>query len=155
MIITSYRIIHKHNLENAFTGLGPKKYGGRWNSIGTPIIYTSENLSLSVLEILVHINDVETLNRYYYQFTVQFDAKYIQTVDKKHLPSNWNTYPSPAQLKKIGDQWAKNSNSLVLKVPSSIIKTEYNYLISPNHKAFKFLKISKATKIQFDERLYK
>jgi len=155
LIITSYRITHKHNLGNAFTGLGPKKYGGRWNSIGTPIIYTSENLSLSVLEILVHINDVDTVNQYFYHFAVQFDSKYLQTVDIKHLPSNWNTYPSPAQLKEIGGQWAKNNNSLVLKVPGSIIKTEYNYLINPNHKSFKFLKISKAAKIQSDERLYK
>ncbi|MGH7564183.1 MAG: RES family NAD+ phosphorylase [Gemmatimonadota bacterium] len=35
--------------------MGARRAGGRWNSKGRPMIYTSEHLSLPVLETLVHV----------------------------------------------------------------------------------------------------
>jgi RES domain-containing protein len=41
----------------AYDGEGARRAGGRWNSKGTRILYMSENRSLSVLEVLVHLTD--------------------------------------------------------------------------------------------------
>jgi RES domain-containing protein len=41
-----------------FDGEGANRFGGRWNSRGNRVIYASENRSLAVLEILVHLSDV-------------------------------------------------------------------------------------------------
>jgi RES domain-containing protein len=41
-----------------FDGEGASRAGGRWNSKSNRVIYTSENRSLAVLEILVHLSDV-------------------------------------------------------------------------------------------------
>jgi len=41
-----------------------------------------------------------------------------------------------------------------LKVPSVVIKEEFNYLIKPLHPDFKKLSIGKPEKISFDKRLY-
>jgi RES domain-containing protein len=30
--------------------------GGRWNSIGTPMLYTAQHLSLACVEVLVHLD---------------------------------------------------------------------------------------------------
>jgi RES domain-containing protein len=37
---------------------GARRAGGRWNSKGARVVYMSENRSLAVLEILVHLSDV-------------------------------------------------------------------------------------------------
>jgi RES domain-containing protein len=40
----------------AYDGEGARRVGGRWNSKGIRVLYTSENRSLAVLEILVHLS---------------------------------------------------------------------------------------------------
>ena len=40
----------------AYDGEGAYRVGGRWNSKGTRVLYMSENRSLAVLEILVHLS---------------------------------------------------------------------------------------------------
>jgi RES domain-containing protein len=39
----------------AFDGIGASTYGGRWNSPGKRVVYTSTSLALAVLEVLVHL----------------------------------------------------------------------------------------------------
>ena len=41
-----------------YDGEGARRAGGRWNSKGVRVVYMSENRSLAVLEILVHLSDV-------------------------------------------------------------------------------------------------
>ncbi len=55
-----WRITRKPFLTQALEGLGAKKYGGRWNSKGFAVVYTSESLELAVLEALVHL-DIDLL----------------------------------------------------------------------------------------------
>ena len=50
----AWRLIRKKRLQDAFTGEGARIGGGRWNHVGTPVIYVSENLSLVALELFVH-----------------------------------------------------------------------------------------------------
>ncbi len=52
-MITAWRINKAKYMETAFDGMGSKKAGVRWNSIGTCMVYTSESLALATLEASV------------------------------------------------------------------------------------------------------
>jgi RES domain-containing protein len=150
-MVLAWRIVQTHVANRAFSGEGARRYGGRWNSKGHGVVYTSGSISL---KILVHIQIYDILEEYVY-IPVKFDPKLSMTINPSELPENWNTDPSPQAIKQIGDSWVENQRSFVLEVPSAIVPTENNYLINPAHPAFGKLKVGEPRKFEFDPRLIK
>jgi len=149
---SAWRIVQAHVADRAFTGEGSRRYGGRWNSKGYAVVYTSSSISLAILEVLVHIPIYGILEEYVC-FPVDFDQGFVLSLIIDDLPSNWKKDPSPKAIKQIGDSWVESRESVILEVPSTIVPTEKNYLINPAHPDFKKLKIGSPTKIEFDPRL--
>ncbi|MEX2607338.1 MAG: RES family NAD+ phosphorylase, partial [Kiritimatiellia bacterium] len=58
---TCYRLTKKKRVHTAFDGEGARLYGGRWNSKGTRMVYTSAAPSLAILETLVHVDSPTVL----------------------------------------------------------------------------------------------
>src|SRR3954451_17638705 len=54
-MIQAYRLFRSRY--KPWDATGAKRWGGRWNSPGEEVIYTSDSLSLACLEVLVHIRD--------------------------------------------------------------------------------------------------
>ena len=52
-----YRICKTKYAATAFDGEGAFRFGGRWNTRGTRLIYTAGNLALAALEMLVHLDE--------------------------------------------------------------------------------------------------
>src|SRR5690349_16282287 len=98
-----------------YDGEGARRTGGRWNSKGTRVLYTSESRSLAVLEILVHLS---TLLPDKYVLGVAFmpDDIGVEKVTETDLPDNWSTLNPREQLatRRIGDQWVEQKRSAVL-----------------------------------------
>lgn len=151
-----YRICKTELVENAFDGEGAYRYGGRWNSRGTRIVYAAGNLSLAALEIIVHLDDDAMLPEYSY-IPAEIPAELILRVeDFRRLPENWNHSPAPIAVQQIGDEWARAPlPSAVLEVPTAIVPLEKNYLLNPAHADFSKIVLGEAKKFEFDERLRK
>ncbi len=137
--------------KNDISGGGAKLYGARWNSKGTPMLYAAEHISLAVLEMLVNTN--------FKDYSTALDLLYIQlpavdTTEIKHarLKENWKEDPS--YTKFMGDEFIKQNQSLLLKVPSAVIHEEHNFLINPMHPDFKKVKIAKTKSFWPDKRLF-
>ncbi|MBN1619249.1 RES family NAD+ phosphorylase [candidate division WOR-3 bacterium] len=152
MKITSWRIVKKKFAATAFSGEGSNLYGGRWNSPGKKVVYTSENISLALLEIAVHLD--RTLLENYFLTPVTFEDSLVKEIDPKILQKNWRKFPAPASLKKIGDDWYDEKIFPVLKVPSAIVTREFNYLLNVSHKDFKKIKIGDFESFEIDCRLF-
>ena len=48
-----WRLVTARFVDTAFSGEGARRYGGRWNKKGIPLVYTACSQSLAMLEILV------------------------------------------------------------------------------------------------------
>jgi len=152
LMLSVWRITSKKFTKAAFNGEGARLYGGRWNSPGISLIYTAESKSLAVLEILVHLDSPDLLRKYVL-FEVRIEDSIVTPLDPASLPKNWRHDPPPPDAQKIGDEWATNTRSAVLQVPSAIVPGEFNYLLNPRHPDFRKLKIGQPQLFFFDLRL--
>ena len=82
MTLTAWRIIKARHAANAFDGEGARIEGGRWNSPGTPMVYTSESAALAALELLVHLGRGATLAAYVL-IPCTFQAGLVTKLDRK------------------------------------------------------------------------
>jgi RES domain-containing protein len=127
-----WRITRKPFLTQALAGVGAKRYGGRWNSKGIAVAYTSESLELAVLEALVHL-DIDLLPKDVYQIGFELDDRFIAPAPKL-LPRNWDHKPPyTPKVQALGDAWVKRGDSLGLRVPASVLPSRCNVLLNPVH----------------------
>lgn len=152
MSVTAWRITKRKYKDAAFTGAGARKYGGRWNSPGTAIVYTAETQSLAILEMLVHVETPDLLPEYVL-IGVEIDESLVRELDRSKLPRNWRAQPAPLELRKFGDEWLAAGQSAVLRVPSALVPGESNFLVNPAHPDFSKLTIRDAISFALDERL--
>ncbi len=149
-MIEVWRIVKTRYVDTAFDGEGARRSGGRWNSPGRPLIYTSATLSLAILEIFVHLRDQAVLSSYS-AIAANVPEELVQQV--AGLPSNWREYPAPPSLQTIGDVWIESRRSAVLRVPSAVVETEFNYLLNPAHHRFNEIEIGDPRPFELDPRL--
>jgi RES domain-containing protein len=154
MIRTGWRIVPEELAGSAFDGDGARRFGGRWNSAGMPMVYAAEHLSLAALEVRVHIERT-SLKMCFQCLAFEFDERLMKVLPAGSIPKDWQQEPPPASLQAVGDRWLAAMESVILAVPSVIILAEHNFLINPRHPDFKKLKIGRPTAFSFDYRLFR
>jgi RES domain-containing protein len=133
-------------------GEGARIYGARWNSEGKAMVYLASSRALSVLEVLVHLPPIQIPDNY---CVIEVEVPDVEALilDATTLPDNWKDISPPAILKQIGDRFLKDSKYLMMKVPSSVVEQEFNYLLNPVHPDMQKVKILRKQPFSFDGRL--
>ena len=149
---SAWRIVRASRARVAFTGEGPWRYGGRWNSPGIHVVYVSEHQSTAALEIFVH-RVAFVVEEKYKAFQLQWPDSLLEIFPVKKLPVNWRISPPPQETKEIGDRWVQERRSAVLALPSAISPDDTNFLLNPEHAEFKRIRIHPPTDYDFDPRL--
>lgn len=150
-----FRIEREKYLNTTLTGIGASMSDGyRWNSLNTRMVYTAETRALATLEVSVHLDLSEDLpdDRFYVEIEIP-DAITIQEVKLEDLPDDWNSKPPTLTTQAIGDDFVNYNEAAILKVPSSIVPQEFNYLINPSHPDSSKIKVLNTSKMMFDSRL--
>ncbi len=146
-----YRITNSQ-FKDDISGNGAKIKGARWNLQGSSMLYTAENISLCILELLVHIG-LQDIQNFYHLLAISIpDGVSVSEISIRKLKTNWLEDEDYTAF--MGTEFLKNNENLVLKVPSAIIEEEHNLLINPYHTDFKKIKIKKSKEFIFDQRLY-
>lgn len=137
----------------AFDGEGARLAGGRWNSPGIAVVYTSESLSLAALELIVHADSTLLPGD-----LVSIEAELPEGVSLRRLeiadlPRTWRRHPAPDALARVGNAWARSGEGMALSVPSAVVPNDHNVLLNPGHPDFRRIRVGRPESFSLDPRL--
>ena len=148
-----YRIVKQERRARDLSGTGAFLVGGRWNSEGTYALYTSENPSLALLELLVHADEAD-LPPDMYVLTLEIsDAAPVHTITAADLPKDWRVVGNQ-ELKETGDKLFKEKQVFMISAPSAVFPGQRNYILNPLYPSYsRLVKIKKVEQLAVDQRL--
>jgi len=156
-LIQAWRVIKKKHLSEALSGEGTRLGGGRWNHVGIPVVYASETLSLTVLELFIHFTRRDiTISKSLLAIPVLIPDT-IKTIEVhvQDLTPGWDSSPPPNFTRDIGTKWARTGASPVLRVPSAIIPEEHNFVINVKYPDFINITVGDPRHFALDARAWK
>jgi RES domain-containing protein len=142
----------------ALSGEGARHYAGRWNLPGLPVVYLSGHPALAALEVFVHLRSFESHIRF---VLVRIDIPPgIELARPAPLPADWHlpgpmAGDIPRESQRIGHLWAQQRETLHLRIPTVMIRHDYNYLLNPQHSDFNQLTVYEPEPFAFDGRMWK
>ncbi|MGL4612494.1 MAG: RES family NAD+ phosphorylase [Shewanella sp.] len=146
-----YRIVSKQYVDSAWNGQGASMYGGRWNSLGVPMVYTSPTLSLAILEVLVHIKSPRRFDNFV-TLELELPESELMMLPQSELAEDWRY--NEIMSRGLGDSFIESESAAGLMVPSFIVPLEHNVLINPsNPVVIEAVKNAIDLKYQIDTRL--
>jgi RES domain-containing protein len=135
----------------ADSGEGAARFGGRWNHVGTSVIYASQTASLAALEVLVHYSALPA-DFILTEIRVPENLAVVSW-EPKRLPPGWDANVVTPETQDLGESWVQSGKSALLSVPSSVIPRERNFVLNPAHPAFRRIKFMPSSTFAFDPRL--
>ena len=136
-------------------GKGSSLAGGRWNSPGVAMLYTSSHLSLCVLEVFVHIPSRlrDSLDAFEaVRMSIPDDAGMTEISIAK-FEAMLAAPDSHAACRAAGDRWIAQGRNLVLAAPSVLVPEELNLMLNPAHPRMRDVSIVSTRRFRFDARL--
>lgn len=149
-----FRIEREKYLDQVLSGLGAaRSVYARWNSLHTRMVYASGSRALALLEIAVHLDLSEDLptDRFFVEINIPDNLAYAAALQES-LPPDWSESPPLRETQLIGDQFVTEAKTAILRVPSSIVPMEYNYLINPLHADAAQVRVVEKQRLEMDKR---
>jgi RES domain-containing protein len=146
-----WRLVRPENAPG-LDGEGARLWGGRWNSVGVPMVYTASSLALAALEYFVHMEP---------EMRRKSELPKLIAVAARVPPGSVATF-NMATLRRgygipdcqmAGDAWFLAQASLGLAVPSQVIPRENNILLNPRHLDMRHVTIEITEEFVFDDRM--
>lgn len=125
----------------------------RWNLRGQFVIYAAGSRALACLENVVHRSG-EGLNDLFKVVRITFpDDLPVEELLLPDLPDDWQLPQHYARCQPLGAAWYTRHSAVVLRVPSSIIAHEFNYVLNTQHPDFAQIKLAGQEDFVFDPRI--
>ncbi len=124
------------------SGKGAQLVGGRWNQVGTPMLYCAQHISIACLETMAHLNaELLWMDRYLVRVEVPDGlARHFTFPQNADPPLRWHA--NPYEEKSLG-----------IILPSSFIQEENIVCLNPFHPRYLDVKATVVRKWQYDERI--
>src|ERR1700736_975143 len=102
-----WRICRELYAAEAFSGEGARRYGGRWNSRGVPMVYASSSLALAAIELFVHLEPNQAPGDLVWIAAELPEGEPAMRWDAATLPPNW-WGDELGPVRGLGDQWIQD-----------------------------------------------
>lgn len=149
--MTVYRIGDPRGAYPVYSGLGARTVSARWHRRGQEVVYTSEHLSLSILEKLVHYSGELPANQHYIEIKIPAGVSY-EVVEPNKLVG-WDRATCGVS-REFGATWLAEARSAILVVPSVVVRQERNVLINPARDDARLIRPGLETPLHWDARLF-
>ncbi|MBC7367577.1 MAG: RES domain-containing protein [Undibacterium sp.] len=152
--VTVWRLCRKPYAAESYSGEGTRLFGGRWRPVRLPVAYSSESRSLATLEVLANARAPDLL--FAQPWVMIAAALPLEIIERPvRVPDNWRTTPCGPDTQAFGAEWARAARSAALRVPSTVVLGEFNYLLNPAHRDFTKIKVDAPEPFAFDLRLHR
>ncbi len=125
--------------------------GGRWHHKGTRVLYTASSLSLALLELRANSIPFDELRKMYQCAEIDISGLDQHSVPEAYYRTDWRRNVDTTRA--IGSRWVAESQSPILRVRSTALPIEWNFVLNANHPDFAKVKFGKAREIPLDDRL--
>ncbi|YCM44166.1 RES family NAD+ phosphorylase [Verrucomicrobiaceae bacterium 227] len=149
--LMAYRLVAPKWATSALSGEGARRFGGRWNSPGMPMVYLSGSRALAALELLVHLTTPETRIIPRVLVTVSIPRTLIG--GRLWTAPGWQEEPPGKNSTDQGDDWLRTSSTAAVRAPSVLVPEEDNILLNPLHQDFSKVTILEFRTFSYDPRL--
>ena len=122
----------------------------RWVSPNVPALFASLSPASALLEALVS-QDLAEAPDSWGLVCLRLPAEHMVRLDTP--PENWKERPYRADVRRCGDRWALEHQSLALRVPSALCPGEYHVLLNTLHPAFREVERGDVEPLDIDSRL--
>jgi RES domain-containing protein len=148
----AYRLVKAKHALDAFTGEAARRYGGRWNRPGIPMVYAAQSRALAAQETLVHFGGEER-NIDFVVYEVDVPDDLLLRLRVEDLPRDWRNSIPADSTQELGSAWQMALSSPALAVPSVLVPEEYCVLLNPLHPDTRRITVSFPIPFEFDGRL--
>lgn len=129
-----YRLASRSYIDDR-EGIGAKLFGGRWNPPKVPCIYTSQHISLALLEKYVHAQGMEQMQDLaLLEAEIPEEKECFFEVDLEKLKPSWASDIEYTQW--LGEQLLNDRSIVAFSVPSVLIPEERNVILNPMAASF-------------------
>lgn len=112
-------------------------------------------MSLAALELFVHLpSDLLPVDLVAIEVHVP-EALAIEEWPIAALPPGWDSVATPPAVQAMGASWLASGRTPLLRVPSAIVRQEWNVLINPAHPDARGLRLEPPAPFNFDPRMRK
>lgn len=126
---------------------------GRWNGAGRKVIYVAESIPLAFMENMIRRKGLGFNNEYCIMIIEIPDTLTVSEVDVSTLARGWRDFIDYSICQAIGNDWYDKGVSPVLKVPSAVLPTNFNYVINSAHPDFRQIKLLGTSDLVPDDRV--
>jgi RES domain-containing protein len=133
------------------SGRGGLLADGRWNRMGTSVVYCSDHPATTLLEALARIDRFDVPATFRLLAIGLPDDAPTTSLNAADLPSNWRTDTFVTQA--LGTELLNRVEHLAVHVPCVLVPYASNVLLNPRHPDAARCSIVETVESAFDPRL--